>query len=88
MQYKRPKLFGVDEDGCYEARIEAIQDVYSEKEDMLFISNRKASGALASLINGYRQLGTLSIKKGHGLKIGQDVIVTKKCGKIVGLRYS
>ena len=83
VDYKVPKLFGVDDDGLYEARIEEIGTGWFSDEDTLYISNRRPDLWVLSLFNGYRQLGTFKVHKGHKYSERQDIIVEKKHGVII-----
>ena len=94
--YKKVNLFGKDEDGEYEGRIEEImrgrsltifgRTIIRESGDILCISNRHHPAWIFSLINGYRQIGTYKISYPHNFKEGQDVIVVKKDEKIVEIK--
>lgn len=79
--YKKPVLFGRNEDGVYEGRIEDIG--VSPDYDTLYISNRVPNPWIFSIFNGYRQIGTFSIKNPHKFMAGQKVIVTIIDDKIV-----
>ena len=82
--YKQPKLFGKDDDGEYEARIEQIGT--SKNEYTLMISTRKPNLWVFSILNGYRQLGCFKTKNLHLYNEGQDIIVVKRNNKIVEIK--
>ena len=93
MEYKTPKIFGKDEDGEYLGRIDEIgsgkglklfgKTIIPESKDMLMISNRRSNLWVFSLFNGYRQIGRYSVLRPNEFQEGEDVIVTKKEGKII-----
>lgn len=83
-RYKKPKMFGKNDDGHYEGRIEQIG--VGSDEDTLMISNRKVNGWIFSLLNGYRQLGNYKVKNPHDFKEGQDVVVHLINDKIVNVK--
>lgn len=76
----RLKLFGKNEDGKYDARIEQIET--SKEYDILNICNRKPNLWILSLLSGYRQIGQYIIKRGHNFKEGQLVTVQVDDGTI------
>jgi hypothetical protein len=88
--YKEPTLFGRDEDGQYEGRIEQIETGWfsGRDYDTLDISNRKPNLWILSLFVGYRQIGQFKVLKPHSFKEGQDVIVTKKDNKIIEVKHN
>ncbi len=93
--YKEPKLIGKDEDGTYLARIEMIgsgkplkifgKTIIKQSKDTIYISNRKRSLWVLSLLNGYRQIGTFEVERPNKYQEGQDIIAKKENDKIVSI---
>ena len=83
MEFKKPKLFGKDEDGYYEGQIEQIGT--AKDGNVLYISNRRAPLWVFSLFNGYRQIGTYktTTEENNKFKEGDLVIAEKKDDKII-----
>lgn len=82
--YKKPKLFGKDDDGTYKGLVEEIGT--SRNYDMLYLSNRKPNWWVLSLVSGYRQIGIFKVVKGHDFKEGDLVIVTKKDNEVIEVK--
>jgi len=96
MEFKQIKIFRKTEDGFYQGKIEQIEKGHNEynllgfkisqRDDQLDISNRKYNLWLFSLFNGYRQIGTFSIKQPHNFNEGDLVIVEQLNGKIINVK--
>lgn len=84
INYKKPKMFGKNEDGLYEGKIEEIGT--SKTEDYLYISNRESYAWIFSIFTGYVQLGAFKVKKPHSFEEGDLVIVGIQDDKIITVR--